>query len=177
MTEETTLKVKWGGQSLTGARKQWSPDMPSVPACGDYHEITVLSLFGHSDNNNISQLWENQTDIQCNPRRWHIWKFNVTFSSLRMFTSSSRSKTPLKPLPYKQEDIFWKQASTYDWSTPLPPSRGGTGSLFLIFPCKDNFCPCYPCQRSKILVILARASGRGQKSWPGWYFGTFCLWK
>ena len=23
--------------------------------------------------------------------------------------------------------------------------RGGTGSLFLIFPCKDNFCPCYPC--------------------------------
>ena len=55
--------------------------------------------------------------------------------------------------------------------------RGGTGSLFLIFPCKDNFCPCYPCQRSKILVILARASGRGQKSWPEWYSGTFCLWK
>ena len=59
----------------------------------------------------------------------------------------------------------------------LRETRGGTGSLFLIFPCKDNFCPCYPCQRSKILVILARASGRGQKSWPGWYSGTFCLWK
>ena len=44
------------------------------------------------------------------------------------------------------------------------PLRGGTGSLFLIFPYKDNFCPCNPCQRSKILVILARASGRGQKS-------------
>ena len=55
--------------------------------------------------------------------------------------------------------------------------RGGTGSLFLIFPYKDNFCPCNPCQRSKILVILARASGRGQKSWPEWYSGTFCLWK
>ena len=36
----------------------------------------------------------------------HTQKSIVTFSSLRIFTSSSSSKTPLKPLPYKQEDIF-----------------------------------------------------------------------
>ena len=62
-------------------------------------------------------------------------------------------------------------------SSPYDSVRGGTRSLFLLFPCKDNCCPCNPCQRSNILVILARASSRGQKSWLGWYFETFCLWK
>ena len=77
----------------------WSPDVPSVPAGGNYHEVAVLSLLWNSNDNNISQLGE-----KLDRQTLHILK--ITFSSLRMFTSSSRSKTPLKPLPYKQEGMF-----------------------------------------------------------------------
>ena len=41
---------------MTCARKQWSPDMSAVPAGGNDHEITVLSLLRNSNDNKISQL-------------------------------------------------------------------------------------------------------------------------
>ena len=40
--------------------------------------------------------------------------------------------------PILEEWLLWQGVHKF-WC------RGGTGSMFLIFPCKDNFCPCYPC--------------------------------